>query len=298
MSTPLDPLPADSYAQFAAEAQPVVQTIDPDDPPWGVGAAAFTWFASIALLLVATIIAVAIYFLTVGVREAAEVERASQNDPRLILFGLVMMIPAQAATLVVVWIIVTAFGKRPFWRTVGWSWSPRVGFWSSAGLGVLMFLLGGVIIEYFGRDVKTPLEDMLESSAQARFVTAFLALAGAPLVEELVYRGVLYPALQRAIGALWAVLVVATLFTLVHYEQYYNDPAVLGAVGGLSLVLTIVRARTGRLLPCFVIHFVFNGIQCVLLILDYFHLLPRTGETQAGLAALCAQLFASAFPIL
>jgi hypothetical protein len=34
------------------------------------------------------------------------------------------------------------------------------------------------------------------------------------------------------------------------------------------VVLTIVRAYTHRLLPCIIIHLVFNGIQAVLLIAE------------------------------
>jgi membrane protease YdiL (CAAX protease family) len=36
----------------------------------------------------------------------------------------------------------------------------------------------------------------------------------------------------------------------------------------LSVVLTVVRARTGRLLPCFVIHLVFNGVQSAIIVAE------------------------------
>jgi hypothetical protein len=36
----------------------------------------------------------------------------------------------------------------------------------------------------------------------------------------------------------------------------------------LSFVLIYVRARTGRLLPCFVIHLVFNGVQSLIIVLE------------------------------
>jgi hypothetical protein len=32
--------------------------------------------------------------------------------------------------------------------------------------------------------------------------------------------------------------------------------------------LTFIRARTGRLLPCFVIHLVFNGIQSLIIVFE------------------------------
>jgi membrane protease YdiL (CAAX protease family) len=36
----------------------------------------------------------------------------------------------------------------------------------------------------------------------------------------------------------------------------------------LSFTLTIARAVSGKLLPSFIIHFVFNGIQSVLIVLS------------------------------
>jgi membrane protease YdiL (CAAX protease family) len=111
---------------------------------------------------------------------------------------------------------------------------------------------------------------LIESSLQARIVTAFLAAATGPFVEELVYRGVLYPALQRTIGIVWAVAVVSILFAGVHVFQYYNNLAVIAVISVLSVTLTMVRAKTGKLLPSFMIHLVFNGIQSVILVLQPF----------------------------
>ena len=38
----------------------------------------------------------------------------------------------------------------------------------------------------------------------------------------------------------------------------------------LSVSLTLVRAFTGRLLPCFIIHMVFNGIVSILIVFQPF----------------------------
>ena len=97
---------------------------------------------------------------------------------------------------------------------------------------------------------------------------AALAVLTAPFVEEFIYRGVLYAALQRTIGVRGAVIFVLALFTLIHVPQYWPNLGVIAAVGLLSIVLTIVRAQTGRLLPCVVIHLVFNLIQALLLIVE------------------------------
>jgi membrane protease YdiL (CAAX protease family) len=59
---------------------------------------------------------------------------------------------------------------------------------------------------------------------------------------------------------------VTLLFAAVHVPQYFASPAVIVAVLCLSLALTLLRAVTGKLLPCVATHFIFNGIQAVLII--------------------------------
>ena len=115
-------------------------------------------------------------------------------------------------------------------------------------------------------------------SAGARYAIAALAVLTAPFVEEFIYRGVLYSALQRAIGVNAAVVFVLALFTLIHVPQYWPNVGVISAVALLSIVLTIVRAFSGRLLPCVVIHMSFNAVQALLLIFEPFvqRLLPTT----------------------
>jgi len=288
VSTPLEPASDTAFAEFApAPLATAVAIIDPDDPPWGVLAGLFVWLASIVLMILAYVLVVVPYvLLTRGASVSGQTPESLLADPNLTLLSVASVVPSHLATLLLVWAVVTNLGKRPFFRTVGWGWSPRFGLWTSAALAVLLLLFGGVLMYFLGRDVKTPFDEMLESSVQARFATAFLATATAPLVEELVYRGVLYPALRRAVGMFGAVVAVASLFTVVHVSQYYNNPAVIATVGALAFALTYVRARTGRVLPCFVIHLVFNGIQCALLVYEYFFPLPQQpAGTQAGLFA-------------
>ena len=64
------------------------------------------------------------------------------------------------------------------------------------------------------------------------------------------------------------VVIVLLLFTVIHVPQYWPNAGVIIAVALLSIVLTVVRARTGRLMPCVVIHLVFNGVQAILLIIE------------------------------
>ncbi len=158
--------------------------------------------------------------------------------------------------------------------------------------------MGACIIKLTGNPT-TELDRLIESSRATAITTAFLAAFTAPLVEEVVYRGVLYSALRRAAGTVWAVAIVVLLFTGIHVWQYWGSVGVIGTIFLLSLVLTLIRAYTGRLLPCFVIHFVFNAIQSVFIVLSpYIEKLspekaPTPGPAPSALLHTLVQLFTS-----
>ncbi|HYG10530.1 MAG TPA: CPBP family intramembrane glutamic endopeptidase, partial [Pyrinomonadaceae bacterium] len=179
----------------------------------------------------------------------------------------------------VAWAVVTGFGKRPFREAVGWSWGGRFGFWSCVGLAVGLWLFGILLATLFGGQ-ETDIDRIISSSKAARFSIAFLAVATAPIVEETVYRGVLFAPLQRAAGTKAAIVIVAVMFAGVHFAQYWNNLGVVAAVTVLSFTLTWVRARTGSLLPCFVIHAAFNGIQAIIIVAQPY--LKSLTPTQPG----------------
>jgi membrane protease YdiL (CAAX protease family) len=129
---------------------------------------------------------------------------------------------------------------------------------------------------------KTELERLLELSSSVRVAVALLAVLSAPLVEEVIYRGLLYSAIQQALNWRASVAVVTLLFAIVHIPQYWGSPGAIVAIVSLSLVLTLLRSATGQLLPCVATHFVFNGVQAVTLLVSP----PRRldpGTTEAAL---------------
>jgi uncharacterized protein len=246
-------------------AQPPAPTpeINPNNPPWGVAAGLLTWFGSVVILF-----GIAFLFLIpyIALSYQGPLE-ALATDKTAILLQILSAFPAHLLTLGVAWAVVTRFGKRPFWRALGFNWSERVGFWTSAGLGIALLALGLFLTWLMGGE-PTQIDQIVSSSPAARYALAILAATTAPFVEEVVYRGVLYSALHKAAGTIWAVVLVSFLFTLVHVLQYYNNLGVIIVISLLSISLTMVRAFTGKLLPCIIIHMVFNGIQSILIIIE------------------------------
>lgn len=257
--------------------------------------AILTWVGSVALLfgtsLISLVLIMLYFFSRYGSLEQDRLRQLLTTDKTAVLLQVLAVIPAHLLTLGLAWAVVTNFGKRPFWETLGWSWNRGVGFWVSCGLALALLLFGGLLTKYYGGE-PTDIDQIISNSTASRFVLAFLATATAPLVEEVIYRGILYSALQRAIGVAWAVVGVTVLFAAVHVVQYYNNISVIIAIGFLSLTLTLVRAYTGRLLPCFIIHFIFNGLQSLYIILQPYFSKPEALPTQkSGVLLLLAHLF-------
>lgn len=250
-------------------SSPVV-FVDPNNPPWRAFVAFLTWLASMTFLLfipVITAVPYLVYRASTGA--GAGPPEALFHDKNFIFFSILGVIPAHLLTLGLAWVVVTRAGRYPFWKTLGFEWPPYFGPWKSIGAAIALLCVG-VLITYFAGGSKTELDELINSSYQTRLTTAILAATTGPLVEEIIYRGVLYAALQRAIGVVWTVLIVSTLFAGVHVYQYRSNAGVIAVITLLSVTLTLVRAYSGRLLPSFMIHLVFNGIQSVLLVVQPF----------------------------
>ena len=68
-----------------------------------------------------------------------------------------------------------------------------------------------------------------------------------PLLEELLFRGVLYPVVARSFGADVGIVLVSALFGLAHVATYGFDLYAVMQTLVAGLYLTWLRARTGRL---------------------------------------------------
>ena len=198
--------------QFANSLQP-----DPDNPPWGIGGALLVWFASILLIVLMPVVFLLPYAWARGFNSgmpnyAQALAEFALTDKTAVILQVVSLFPSHLLTLVLVWAVVTRFGKKSFWAAIGWGWPRNFPWWLSVALGVVLFGVGGFIAWLFGAEKPTQLEQIINSSLAARYIISFLAVCTAPFVEEFVYRGVLYAPLQRLAGVPGAVVIVSRAF--------------------------------------------------------------------------------------
>ncbi len=236
----------------------------PEDKLWGVGTGLLTWFISVALILGFQFVAVIIY-LAIRFKQTGQVQQVFEIDWLIAVMSVISTFPAHILTLVVCWIVVTKNGRRQFWQTLGWGWHPQFKWAHAVGLAFLMMGVA-IVLEKLLPHKETDLEKLLKMGMAIRILVASLAVLTAPLVEEVVYRAVLYAGVERIWGKASAIGVVTFLFALVHVPQYWGSYAAITAIVSLSLVLTGLRAWTGKLLPCVATHLVYNGVQAVALL--------------------------------
>jgi membrane protease YdiL (CAAX protease family) len=93
---------------------------------------------------------------------------------------------------------------------------------------------------------------------------ALFAVVTAPVVEEVVFRGLLYGAARQAVGPRAAILATGIAFGLVHAPPWAVVPPLIL----LGVVLAAVGETTGSVLPCIAGHAAFNALTVAGLLLS------------------------------
>ena len=233
---------------------------------WGAGKGILVWVASVALTLGVPIVFGLAYLIAkiIQTRQSPTQETLTQ-DVGFVLISIGSTLPAHVLTLLICWLVVTSGGKRPFLETISWGRPSRKEWFYAIALAGLM-TAAAIVFERLLPHRETDLEKWLKLGYSVRVMVAILAVVTAPLVEEIVYRGVLYAGIERDWGKVAGVVVVTFLFALVHAPQYWGSYAAITSILALSFALTLLRALTGKLLPCVIAHLVYNGIQAVALL--------------------------------
>ncbi len=106
----------------------------------------------------------------------------------------------------------------------------------------------------------------LASTPEGLLAVSFVAVT-LPVVEELYYRGFIFPVLKDLglrhlpgrLGPWLAVAVVALWFGAVHVPQLVKDPIGIPVVATMGLIWTIMRLKTDSLTPSLLSHWSYNA---------------------------------------
>jgi uncharacterized protein len=251
---------------------------DPDRPSWGPMSGIAVWLLSVAAVIVIPVVAVLVWYLIQSARGVPLPALGVRDEllewlksPDLLLVQVLSTIIAHAITIAICWAVVTKLGRRPFWASLGWNWAGHsVWYWLvfSACVIVGLLMVSQLLSRVLPQSEDNAFADLLKSSRQVRIAIAALATFTAPLVEETVYRGILFSALRRHLGLIATVLVVTVMFAGVHVLQYWGAWVSIAGLMLLSLTLTVIRARTKSILPCVMIHTLNNAFFAVVILLN------------------------------
>ena len=155
-----------------------------------------------------------------------------------------------------------SFGA-PFWRTIGWralepGLVPRAlrGF-GFVALGFFLAMFVAAMSLQFGTKAKLPVQALFQDRRSALLIL-LISILGAPVFEETVFRGYIYPVVARSFGVTAGVLGTGILFGLLHAPQLWGGWVQISMLVLVGIVLTYVRAATRTVLASFLIHISYN----------------------------------------
>ena len=124
----------------------------------------------------------------------------------------------------------------------------------------LVYLPFGDRVKDLGRDNEALVDN---THGIALVVLALLLAVGAPLVEELFFRGLLLRSLQKRLSDGWAIAGSSVFFGLAHPNDLPAEGQILvmTALAALAVVLAFLAVRTRRLGGPIVAHAVFNAVN-------------------------------------
>ena len=206
-------------------------------------AIALVAFAAISVFgIIAALVATHVYHVPlVGLERNAKVAVPAEFLAYVVTFGFMVA-------------VVRSRGL-PFWCTVRWQWTTSA--LAYMALGFMLSIAVGLATAVLPIPKELPIEKYFADTT-GTWMLAIFGITVAPMMEELFFRGFLYPALARPLGIMASILITSALFALIHSSQLAAAWAPLLLLFLVGLVLTLVRVRTNSVVPGFLLHAAYN----------------------------------------
>jgi membrane protease YdiL (CAAX protease family) len=198
----------------------------------------------------------------------------------VMLYPLVAVLAQVFAYLLILGFMLLIVKRDPsqdFRQAIRWNWPNNWPTYLIAGIA-LSFALQG-IAHFLPIPKELPMDRFFRTPAEAWALSLF-GVTFAPLLEELLFRGFLYPVLVRRFGVAIALPATAAGFGLIHAAQLgwsWGPVLVIFIVG---LAFTITRAVTKSVAAPLIMHVAYNSTLSVLLFVgtDGFRHLERLNQ--------------------
>lgn len=212
----------------------------------------------------------------------AQLRKMLESDPKILVGVNVLLF---ALVFLFLYVTLAVLRDSPFWRTLGWKKltpdphsgksNPWVYFFSGAGLAIFVAIASSRV-----KDADhAPIQEFLKNRAGALSLMA-MAVFVAPLVEETVFRGYLYPVFVRILSGIAryfgmeyaaalrtsmasSVLLTGILFGLMHGYQLGWTWGLVALLILVGVIFTFARAWTGTVLASFLLHLGYNSMIAI-----------------------------------
>ena len=253
-------------APFSLAPEPAA----PAFPAWTIWDVAVIACASVLSLLICSSIAVGIahrlpayHGMSLG---------ALTQEPRIIIVSQIASYPL---VIVLLASIVRRRSGEDFLTAIQWNWPGRSSLWFYLGGALLAFTVEG--LAHFLPIPKSLPMDKFFTDVTSAYLMAFFGIAVAPVLEELFFRGMLYPTLRRALGVGIGLILTAAAFAAIHGAQLAYAWAPILSIFVVGFVLTVIRELTGSVAASVLTHSGYNFTLFVALWIgsEHFHHLDK-----------------------
>ena len=220
----------------------------------------FVFFGIISLILVQGIMA--LHYAPHEKLGRQQLEEYLLSKPQFVLGSMVIW---YALIFFFLYITLSVLRGHAFWECLGWRKiksftsgpprSPLFFFLAGAGLSLLVALLSSRL----QAPENTPMEELFKYRQTALLFVAMAVLI-APLVEETLFRGYLYPMFARSFGVWPGIILTGVLFGFMHGAQLGWTWSLVGVLVVVGIIFTFVRARTGSVFASFLMHLGYNSL--------------------------------------
>ena len=237
------------------------------------------------------VIGIAVLAYYAGNRHLTEkqIRRLFESDPKLIVGTNVLWF---ALIILFLYVTISVLRNLPFWQSLGWrkldgnylegKGKPWMYFLSGSGLSLFVIIASSQV-----KDAEhLPIQEMFKGRS-AMILLMSMAVLVAPVVEETIFRGYLYPVFARIVsgiaqqrgmnsaralrtGVATSILTTGVLFGLMHAPQLGWTWSLVSLLILVGVIFTFARAWTGTVVASFLLHLGYNSVLAVLTIIGTY----------------------------
>jgi membrane protease YdiL (CAAX protease family) len=140
---------------------------------------------------------------------------------------------------------------------------------------IASLIVRAVVANLFSADMTSNSEEIFsgQNNRVGVVVLAVMAAVGAPFVEELLFRGLIFRAFSKRLGVVLGVIISAAVFGLLHWQPADNLGSSLSLVAGIAtygVTFAVVDRWVGRIAPSIYAHMLLNSFAASVTVYEFF----------------------------